>query len=87
MTSRSWQYISCHWDTWSNHLAISDWLQVRLRTEVPRFKSNLGQKYHAFKYDLGQQKYHAFKYDLGQKYHAFKYDLEQKFQGAYDLPR
>ena len=24
MTSRSWQYISCHWDPWSNHSAISD---------------------------------------------------------------
>ena len=23
MTSRSWQYISCHWDTCSNYLAIS----------------------------------------------------------------
>ena len=23
MTSRSWQYISCHWDTSSNHSAIS----------------------------------------------------------------
>ena len=23
MTSRSWQYISCHWDACSNHLAIS----------------------------------------------------------------
>ena len=27
MTSRSWQYISCHWDTCSNHLAISDFPQ------------------------------------------------------------
>ena len=28
MTSRSWLYISCHWDACSNHLAISDsgWL-------------------------------------------------------------
>ena len=25
-TSRSWQYISCHWDACSNHLAISDFL-------------------------------------------------------------
>ena len=24
MTSRSWQYISCHWDSCSNHLAFSD---------------------------------------------------------------
>ena len=24
MTSRSWQHTSCHWDTCSNHLAISD---------------------------------------------------------------
>ena len=24
MTFRSWQYISCHWETCSNHLAISD---------------------------------------------------------------
>ena len=24
MTSRSWQCISCHWDTFSNHLAIGD---------------------------------------------------------------
>ena len=24
MTSRSWQYIPCHWDACSNHLAISD---------------------------------------------------------------
>ena len=24
MTSRSWQYISCHWDACSSHLAISD---------------------------------------------------------------
>ena len=24
MTSRSWQYTSCHWDACSNHLAISD---------------------------------------------------------------
>ena len=24
MTSRSWQYISCHWDACSNHSAISD---------------------------------------------------------------
>ena len=24
MTSRLWQYISCHWDACSNHLAISD---------------------------------------------------------------
>ena len=27
MTSRSWQYISCHWDACFNHLAISDFLQ------------------------------------------------------------
>ena len=27
MTSRSWQYISCHWDACSNHLAISDLLK------------------------------------------------------------
>ena len=26
MTSRSWQYISCHWDACSNHLAIRDYL-------------------------------------------------------------
>ena len=25
ITSRSWRYISCHWDACSNHLAISDW--------------------------------------------------------------
>ena len=24
ITSRSWQYISCHWDACSNHLVISD---------------------------------------------------------------
>ena len=27
MTSRSWQFISCHWDACSNHLAISEVLQ------------------------------------------------------------
>ena len=26
MTSRSWQYILCHWDTCSNHSAITDFL-------------------------------------------------------------
>ena len=28
MTSWSWQYISCHWDACSNHLAISDSLII-----------------------------------------------------------
>ena len=32
MTSRSWQYISCHWDTCSNHSAISDPLQPYIYT-------------------------------------------------------
>ena len=27
--SRSWQYIWCHWDTYSNHLAISDFFISR----------------------------------------------------------
>ena len=29
MTSRSWQYISCHWDACPNHLAISDLFRLR----------------------------------------------------------
>ena len=32
MTSRSWQYISCHWDACSNHTAISDF-QAMLKYE------------------------------------------------------
>ena len=28
MTSRSWQYIPCHWDACSNHSATSDFLQI-----------------------------------------------------------
>ena len=35
-TSRSWQYTSCHWDTCSNHLAISDFsLPCRLYDYTP----------------------------------------------------
>ena len=30
MTSRSWQYISCHWDACSNHLAISDCCNTKI---------------------------------------------------------
>ena len=45
MTSRSWQYISCHWDAYSNHLVIS-YLYVW-------FKYDLGQKYHAPKVQPG----------------------------------
>ena len=40
MTSRSWQYCLYHWDTCSNHLAISD-LNVYFW-----FNYELGQKYH-----------------------------------------
>ena len=28
MTYRSWQYSSCHWDAWSNYLAIGDSSQL-----------------------------------------------------------
>ena len=49
MTSRSWQYISCHWNVCPNHLAISDF---RLTLPCISLKNSL---MHAFCYqkDLG----------------------------------
>ena len=34
MTSRSWQYISCHCDPYSNHLAISNVLQKEMHRGI-----------------------------------------------------
>ena len=39
MTARSWQYLSCHWDARSNHLAISDFCYKALNNLV--YKSEL----------------------------------------------
>ena len=61
MTSRLWQYISCHWDTSSDHSAISDlkrnvlphylrglrWFQMHWCTgNWFFFKDSLGLRYH-----------------------------------------
>ena len=34
MTSRSWQYISCHGDAYSNHSAISDFLKKEMYSHI-----------------------------------------------------
>ena len=41
MTSISWEYLSCHWDAYSNHSAISDF-------KYHYFKYGLGQKYSCY---------------------------------------
>ena len=48
MTSRSWQYISCHWDSCSNHLAMSDFPAYwTLPTEILILRYNLHEQFRA----------------------------------------
>ena len=70
MTSRSWQYILCHWDACSNHSVISDFcckeMYCYIILEVwggfkctgSRIDWCTGNWWFWFKYDLGQ-KYNA----------------------------
>ena len=48
MTSRSWQYIPCHWDACSNHSAISD--------------PSHAYKFHSLQFDL--QQHHSSQQEL-----------------------
>ena len=69
MTSRSWQYIPCHWDACSNHSAISDfhsWVYIVLSMCMSRILFNfLKQQCHLLSHCPG--------FSLLNKYATFKH--------------